>query len=72
MYDPSYGTTIPQEVTWNGRSHRVSEIASYRARRFGGIVVHQYMVTDGNLDFYLSFDSQTLSWRLDEIDTVVN
>ena len=72
MYDPIYGTTVPQQVTWSGREHSISEIASYRARKFGGVLVHQYMVTDGTYDFYLSFDSQTLAWRLDEVEMVVN
>ena len=72
IYDPLYGTTVPQQVTWNGVNHMISEIASYRARKYGAITVHQYMVTNGTLDFHLSFDSETLSWQLDEVDTVIN
>ena len=72
MYDPLYGTTIPQQITWGGVNHQVSEIASYRARKYGAVTIHQYLVTDGSFDFYLSFDSETLSWKVSEIETVVN
>ncbi|MCR4263395.1 MAG: hypothetical protein NUV98_01590 [Candidatus Roizmanbacteria bacterium] len=72
MYDPNYGTTVPQQVTWSGREHRILEIASYRARKYGTVTIHQYLVTDGTLDFHLSFDSETLAWKLYEVDTVIN
>lgn len=67
LYDPVSGRMVPQMIHWGGQDHRVSEIAEYQQKRVGGIFFHMYRVHNGSYTFKLFLESETLSWRLEEI-----
>ncbi|HLB60754.1 MAG TPA: hypothetical protein VJL83_04075 [Patescibacteria group bacterium] len=68
LYDPAFGGMLPQMIHWGGQDHRVSEITAYRRARVGNLFFHTYLVKNGSYYFKLFLDSETLSWRLQEID----
>lgn len=67
IYDPATGRTIPHRMNWSGRTHKISKLSYYHREKLGQAVRHIYHVTDGELDFRLFVDSDTLSWTLEEI-----
>ncbi len=67
VYDPETGRTIPHRINWSGRTHKLSSMSYYHRERLGHATRHIYHVTDGELDFRLFVDSDTLSWTLSEV-----
>lgn len=67
VYDPETGHTIPHRLNWSGRTHNLSKMSYYHRQRYGAVTRHIYHVTDGELDFRLFVDSDTLSWTLEEV-----
>jgi len=67
VYDPATGRTVPHKLNWSGKTHILSRLAYYHRERIGRSIRHIYHVTDGELDFRLFVDSDTLSWTLSEV-----
>jgi hypothetical protein len=67
LFDPASGRTVPYRLKWQGKIYQLSKINYYHRKKIGSMIQHIYHATDGNLDFRLSLDSETLSWRLEEI-----
>jgi len=45
----------------------IENLAYYHRVRQGKNIIHVFNVTDGNLDFRLSLNSENLHWTLEEI-----
>ena len=67
VYDPETGRTVPHRLNWSGRTHNLSKMSYYHRQKYGTVTRHIYHVTDGELDFRLFVDSDTLSWTLEEV-----
>jgi len=67
VYDPETGRTVPHRLSWSGRTHTLSKMSYYHRQKYGAVTRHIYHVTDGELDFRLFVDSDTLSWTLEEV-----
>ncbi|HLB60753.1 MAG TPA: hypothetical protein VJL83_04070 [Patescibacteria group bacterium] len=66
-YDPVTGRTVPSVFRWNGTTYRVRQVSYYHRERRGRLIIHIFHVTDGQHDFRILCDSETLSWRLEEV-----
>lgn len=56
-------------VHWRGRQYQITKVGLHHATREGRVLFHIFSVTDGTTFFKLKFDTETLGWKLLEIDT---
>ena len=67
IYDPKTGKTIPHRMKWRGSVHDITRVTYYHSERLGRTLLHIFHLTDGNLDFKVVLNSETLSWILKEV-----
>jgi len=67
VYNRMKGLVIPCKIKWQNRIYRIKKIGFHHTIREGRKLCHIFSVTDGNLDFRLKFDSETLHWTLEEV-----
>ena len=73
IYDREKGTIQPYQLKWQGKKYTINKIGYYHKIRVGRGMKHIFSVTDGNMFFRLSLDSETLIWTLEHIsDGFVN
>ncbi len=60
-------TVIPYKITWQKREYFIKKLNYYFKQRENGIIIHNFYVNDGQLDFYLKFNSDSLNWTLQHI-----
>ncbi len=65
-FNSETGLVIPKKIRWKNRDYLIKNIAYYHKIRQGKNIIHDFHVTDGNLDFRLSLDSENLHWTLNE------
>jgi len=58
----------PVRFRWNGRLLEVKEVTYRWSTMEGRAVVHHFAVTDGNSAYEITFNSQTLLWRIESMD----
>jgi hypothetical protein len=58
----------PWVVHWRGIRYLITKVGFHHMVREGRIVMHIFSVTDGNTFFKLKFNTETLGWRLLEIE----
>lgn len=58
---------LPWKIKWHGRIYTVHKLGYHHTLREGRKLLHIFSVTDGNLDFRLRLDTETLHWTLEEI-----
>ena len=67
IYDPVSGKTTPYRMKWRDQVHRIKQVTYYHPERMGREILHIFHLTDGNLDFKVVLNSETLSWMLEEV-----
>lgn len=67
VYDPERGRTIPHRIKWQNTVHTIRTISYYHRERRGQALFHIYHVNDGRCDFRILCDSESLSWKLEEV-----
>ena len=64
---------MPCRIKWQGRIYHIAKIGFHHQIKEGSRLFHIFSVTDGNLDFRLRFDTESLHWTLEEIsDGITN
>lgn len=63
------GYAYPWVIHWRGNRYMVTKIGLHYTLRDGRTLYHLFSVTDGNTYFKLRFDTETLAWRLLEIES---
>ena len=63
------GLTIPKKIRWQGRNYDIVKLTYHHKINEGRTIFHIFHVTDGNVDFRLKFDSNSLIWVLEEVYT---
>ena len=58
---------FPYRLRWQGKIHTIKALNYHHRKRVGSVIRHVFHVSDGESDFRISFDSDTLSWRLEEV-----
>ncbi len=59
---------IPKYVIWKNRSHNITQIGLHHTFREGRTLYHIFSVLAGTIFMKLRFDTENLSWKLDEVD----
>lgn len=59
---------IPKYIIWKGRSHNITKIGLHHHFRDGNTLYHVFSVLAGTMFMRLKFDTEVLSWRLEEIE----
>ncbi len=63
------GRIRPERFRWNGRLIQVKKVTYHWIERDGLREVHSFSVTDGKTLYNLSYETDTLSWRLQAVET---
>ena len=66
-YNTEKNQVIPYKIRWQLREYFIKKLSYYHKVRDGRTLLHIFDVTDGNLDFRLRFNSDDLTWILEEI-----
>lgn len=60
---------LPYTIYWHGRQYRITTVGFHHMVREGRTLIHVFSVTDGTTFFKLRFDTESLLWKLLEIET---
>lgn len=63
------GCAYPWVIHWHGNRYLVTKVGLHHTVREGRTLFHIFSVTDGNTFFRLRFDTESLGWRLLEIES---
>ena len=63
------GHSYPWVIHWRVNRYMITKVGLHHTFRDGRTLYHVFSVTDGNTYFKLQFNTDTLSWRLLEIDS---
>lgn len=63
------GTAAPSSLYWRGRRYTLSQVGFHHTLWEGRVLIHVYSMTDGTTFFKLQFDTETLCWKLLEVET---
>ncbi|MBI3576617.1 hypothetical protein HY086_01105 [Candidatus Gottesmanbacteria bacterium] len=61
-------TVAPTALYWRGRRYTITKVGLHHTVHDGRTLIHVFSVTDGVNFFKLEFDTETLGWKLLEID----
>jgi hypothetical protein len=62
------GKAYPWVVHWRGRRYTIRQIGLHHLERAGRVLYHIFSVTDGTTFFKLRFDTESLGWKLLEVE----
>lgn len=57
----------PKKIRWQGRDYLITRLTYHHKIKQGRTTLHIFHVTDDNLDFRLSLDTENLQWTLEEV-----
>jgi hypothetical protein len=58
---------MPFKIQWRGRIYYIKKLGYHHTVRDGKVLNHIFSVTDGNMAFRLKFNTDNLSWTLEEV-----
>lgn len=61
-------TAHPWCMVWRGRRYVIKTVGLHHTCREGRTLIHVFSVTDGTSSFRLTFNTETLQWRLNEME----
>lgn len=64
------GKVYPWVIHWRANRYLVTKVGFHHTLRDGRILHHIFSVTDGNTYLKLQFNTETLMWRLLEVDGI--
>ncbi len=65
-------SVAPTSLYWRGRRYTVTKVGLHHTTREGRTLLHIFSVTDGNTFFKLQLNTETLMWKLMEVDNGEN
>jgi hypothetical protein len=66
-YNRDTGKVVPAKIRWQAKIYTITSVSYYHKIQEGKNIQHIFHVTDGNMDFKLKLDSETLRWTLMEV-----
>lgn len=60
---------LPYSLYWHGRRYQITTVGFHHMERSGRALYHIFSVTDGTTFFKLKLDTETLGWKLLEIES---
>lgn len=64
------GKAYPWIICWRENRYMITKVGFHHTLREGRTLCHIFSVTDGNTFFKLRFDTETLGWKLLEVDGI--
>lgn len=61
------GVDVPIKMQWRNKTYRINKIGLRHPLREGRVLYHIFECSDGNLDFRLRYNTETLQWTLESI-----
>lgn len=61
-------SAYPWVIYWRGRRYTIRQVGMHHTIREGRVLHHIFSVTDGTTFFRLTFNTETLDWKLLEVD----
>lgn len=62
-------SVMPTSLFWRGRRYTITHVGLHHFLREGRVLVHIFSVTDGTTFFRLQLDTETLGWKLLEVES---
>jgi len=62
------GRAYPWVIHWRGSRYHITKVGFHHTIRDGRTLFHIFSVTDGTTFFNLRFNTETLGWKLLEVD----
>jgi len=59
--------SMPYKLRWNGRDHIIKALGYHHKVKEGKTIIHIFSCSSDTLAFRLRFNSDTLSWILEEV-----
>ncbi len=59
---------FPYKLRWNGREHFIKKVGYHHKIKEGKTLIHIFSCSSDTLSFRLRFNSDTLSWILEEVE----
>lgn len=63
------GSVMPVTLYWRGRKYQMTKLGLHHTTHEGRTLLHIFSMTDGVTFFKLRLDTETLLWRLLEVET---
>ena len=70
IFSKNTGKVLPWKIKWNSRTYTITTVDFHHAYRKHTTLFHIFSVSDGNLYFRLSLNTENLSWILEEVSEV--
>jgi hypothetical protein len=67
VFNHHNGFVMPKKMRWQGRDYTMSQFAYHHRVREGRNIMHIFHVSDGEQDYRLRLDTETLHWTLEEV-----
>lgn len=67
IYNHMKKVVFPYKIRWRGREYKIIKLGYHHRERVGRVLFHIFHVSTSSLAFRLRFDSQGLSWMLEEV-----
>jgi hypothetical protein len=67
VYDQSNNKAYPWRIKWRGRVYTTREVGYHHTRESGSTLCHIFSVATSSLFFRLKFDTDNLSWTVEEV-----
>jgi len=67
VYDTATGTAIPKHIRWKNRVYTTEKLGLHYTIHRGTTLLHLFAIATHQLYFLLSFVTNTLHWRLEEV-----
>lgn len=61
------GKAIPKYLKWKNTVYNITTVGLHYIQKKGVVLTHWFSVTDTSRCFLLSFNTQNLQWRLEEV-----
>lgn len=63
------GKIMPYSLYWHGKRYQIRQMGFHHSFRQGRTLVHAFSVTDGVTFFRLEMNTETLDWKLTEVES---
>jgi hypothetical protein len=67
IHDHKKKQNKPFKIEWRNRTYKISKIGYHHKVHVGKTLHHIFSVTDGNNFFKLNYNTDNLSWKLEEM-----
>lgn len=67
VFDETSKQSMPKFLEWRGRVYKITQLGLHHISRLGRTLIHHFSVSDGNTFFRLSFNTDNLHWKLEEV-----